>query len=284
MPYSTIVSPETLQQHIDDPRWIVFDCRFALDDTERGRRDYRDSHIPGAHYAHLDEDLSAPPRADTGRHPLPDVARFSDWLARHGVGDGEQVVAYDDAGGAFAARLWWMLRWLGHEQVAVLDGGWQAWSDAGLSVTGDVTPATPTVFTPRPDRSQWLDIDQLIDAMDAESILVIDARAAKRYAGEVEPVDKVAGHIPGSNNLYHMKHLNKQGRFQPADAVRERFAAVLRGRDPGEVVHSCGSGVSACHNLLAMEIAGLPGSKLYPGSWSEWITDPQRPVAVGRED
>ncbi len=283
MPFSTIVSAETLKQHIDDPGWIVFDCRFSLDDTERGRRDYQHSHIPGSHYAHLDEDLSAPRRVDSGRHPLPDVGLFCDWLARHGIGDNEQVVAYDDAGGAFAARLWWMLQWLGHEAAAVLDGGWQVWNDAGFPVNQDVRPSTHQVFTPQPDRSRWVDVNQLIDAMNTDAVLVIDARGAKRYAGEVEPVDSVAGHIPGSVNLYHMMNLGEDRRFQSAANLRTRFTTLLQGYDGSAVVHSCGSGVSACHNLLAMEIAGLSGSKLYPGSWSEWITDPQRPIATGPE-
>ncbi len=283
MPYSTIVSTEIMKQHLDDPGWIVFDCRFALDDTERGRRDYRQAHIPGAYYAHLDEDLSAPRRADSGRHPLPDIEPFSAWLARHGVSDKEQVVAYDDAGGSFAARLWWMLQWLGHGAAAVLDGGWQAWTDAGYPVSQDLRPSAHKAFTPRPDRSRWLDVNQLIDAMNTDAILVLDARAAKRYAGEMEPVDPVAGHIPGSENLYHMMNLGEDRRFQSAEILRDRFAALLRGRDASTVVHSCGSGVSACHNMLAMEVAGLTGSKLYPGSWSEWITDPQRPIATGRE-
>jgi thiosulfate/3-mercaptopyruvate sulfurtransferase len=283
MPYSTIVSAETLKQHIDDPDWIVFDCRFALNDTERGRRDYQRSHIPGAYYAHLDEDLSAPRRMDSGRHPLPDIEPFSDWLVQHGVGDNEQVVVYDDVGGSFAARLWWMLHWLGHEAVAVLDGGWQVWADAGYPVNQEASPSTRKVFTPRPDRSRWLDVNQVVAAMNTAAVLVIDARAAERYAGEVEPLDPVAGHIPGSNNLYHMMNLGEDRRFQSPATLRARFTALLQGYDANAVVHSCGSGVSACHNLLAMEIAGLSGSRLYPGSWSEWITDPQRPIAVGRE-
>ncbi len=283
MPFSTIVSAETLKQHIDDPGWVVFDCRFSLDDTERGRRDYQQSHIPGAYYAHLDEDLSAPRRADSGRHPLPDVGLFCDWLARHGTGGNEQVVVYDDAGGSFAARLWWMLQWLGHEAAAVLDGGWQVWTDAGFAVNRDVRPSTHKVFTPQPDRSRWLDVNQLVDAMNTDAVLVIDARGANRYSGEVEPVDPVAGHIPGAVNLYHMMNLGEDQRFQSAATLRTRFTTLLQGHNESAVVHSCGSGVSACHNLLAMEIAGLSGSKLYPGSWSEWITDPQRPVATGRE-
>ncbi len=283
MPYSTIVSAETLKQHIDDPHWIVFDCRFALDDTERGRRDYQQSHISGAYYAHLDEDLSAPRRQDTGRHPLPGIEQFSAWLAGHGVGDHEQVVAYDDVGGAFAARLWWMLRWLGHTAAAVLDGGWQRWTDDGYPANSDVRPSTRRAFTPRPDRSRWLDINELVDAMNTDAVVVIDARAATRFAGDVEPVDPVAGHIPGSKNLYHMTNLGEDRRFQSAETLRTRFTALFPGHDAGAVVHSCGSGVSACHNLLAMEIAGLSGSKLYPGSWSEWITDPERPIAMGRD-
>ncbi len=282
MTHSTIISPEMLTQHVEDPEWIVFDCRFSLEDTERGRRSYRDGHVPNAYYAHLDHDLAAPRGAGTGRHPLPDIDRFAAWLGRHGVGEGKQVVSYDDSGGAFAARLWWMLRWLGHDTAAVLDGGWDAWTGAGLPVNQDIRSPVQSAFTPRANHSLWVDADQLIDGMDAGASLVVDARSPERYAGEKEPLDAVAGHIPGAVNLYHMDNLAPDRRFESPGAIRRRFEALLAGRGAAAVVHSCGSGVTACHNLLAMEIAGLSGSKLYPGSWSDWITDPARPIATGR--
>ncbi len=281
MSFSTIVSVEILNQHIQDPDWRVFDCRFSLSDTDKGRRDYLQSHIPGARYAHLDEDLSAPRSAHTGRHPLPDVARFSSWLGEQGVGDNHQVVAYDDADGAFAARLWWMLRWLGHEAAAVLDGGWRTWTDAGYPVDGTKADPERTVFTPRPDRAMWLDVDQLVARMRDHAVRVIDARAAERYSGEKDTIDPVAGHIPGSLNRPYASNLTTELRFRPASELKTEFQSLLSGHDADSTVHSCGSGVTACHNLLAMELAGLHGSKLYPGSWSEWITDTRRPVAKG---
>ncbi len=283
MPYSTIVSVDTLNAHTQDPDWIVFDCRFALNDTEKGRRDYRASHIPGALYAHLDEVLSAPRSARTGRHPLPDVARFSEWLGEQGVDADKQVAAYDDADGAFAARLWWMLRWLGHTSVAVLDGGWQAWIARGLAVDSRIEDRARSVFTPRPDRDMWLDVDQLTAQMQDDAVRVLDARAPQRYSGEEDPIDPVAGHIPGSLNRPYKSNLTAEQRFRPAAELKREFTSLLSGRTAASTVHSCGSGVTACHNLLAMELAGLHGSRLYPGSWSEWITDPGRPVATGKD-
>ena len=280
MNYDTLIDAATLRAHLDDPHWVIMDCRFSLMDTEAGRRAYRENHLPGARYAHLDEDLSSPITPTTGRHPLPAprllIQKLGDW----GIGSETQVVAYDDLGGMLAAaRLWWLLRWLGHEAVAVLDGGFPAWQRAGLPLT-DVLPAVqPTVFHGRPDDRLWLTTAQ-VQALPAENV-VLDARAAARFRGEMEPIDPVAGHIPGAVNLPTEGHLTADSHFLPRAELRARFAAALGERSPTTMVHSCGSGVTACHNLLAMEAAGLRGSRLYPGSWSEWIRDPGRPVATG---
>lgn len=279
MTYTTLIDAATLCAHLDDPDWVVIDCRFSLADTEAGRRAYGESHLPGARYAHLDEDLSGPITPTTGRHPLPDPALLAPKLSAWGLGDGTQVVAYDDMGGMLAAaRLWWLLRWLGHAACAVLDGGFSAWRRAGLPLTARLPAARPGMFEARPDDRLWLTTER-VQALPSED-LVVDARAAARYRGEMEPIDPVAGHIPGSVNLPTEGHLVADGRFRPTDELRSRFAAVLGERSPTAVVHSCGSGVTACHNLLAMEAAGLSGSRLYAGSWSEWIRDPNRPIAT----
>lgn len=281
--HKTLVSVETLKSQLADPRWVVFDCRSALEDPEWGPAEYRASHIPGARYAHLDRDLSAPQTAGTGRHPLPRPEDFIRWLGVNGVGRDSQVVAYDQGGGAFAARLWWMMRWVGHPAVAVLDGGWTAWQAAGGAESEDIPAPEPVNFAGRPDDAQWLASEQLEQALDAGGVTLIDARAAPRYRGETEPIDPVAGHVPGAVNLPFMDNLDDNGRFRDADSLRRRFEDALGDAAGGQVVHMCGSGVTACHNLLAMEVAGLGGSRLYAGSWSEWITDPRRPVATGDE-
>ena len=280
MAHTTLITAATLQAHLDDPDWVVVDCRFNLADPAAGRRAYQAGHIPGARYAHLDEDLSAPVTATTGRHPLPDPARLAATLGAWGIGPGTQVLAYDDLGGMLAAaRLWWLLRWLGHTAVAVLDGGLPAWTRAGLPLSTDVPVIAARTFIARPDDRLWLTVEQ-VQGLPAHELL-LDARGAARYRGEMEPIDPVVGHIPGALNLPTESNLAADGCFLPAAALRARFAALLGERPAARVVHSCGSGVTACHNLLAMEVAGLSGSRLYAGSWSEWIRDPQRPVATG---
>ncbi|MBK1722535.1 sulfurtransferase [Thiocystis violacea] len=276
-----IVDPQTLRAQIHDPDLRIFDCRFALSDTELGRRLYHEGHIPGAIYAHLDEHLSSAITPTSGRHPLPDPSRFAAWLGQCGVSPESRVVVYDDLNGAFAGRLWWMLRWVGHARVAVLEGGLQAWEAAGGTLTPDVPRHRPQGFEARVRDDLWVTSDDLADALARGDIRVIDARAPERYRGEVEPTDPVAGHIPGALNLPLTENLDAEGRFLPAARLRARFLDAMGDGSATTIAHSCGSGVTACHNLLAMELAGLSGSKLYVGSWSEWIRSPERAVATG---
>ncbi len=279
--HTTVITPANLRAHLGDPAWAVVDCRFSLADTERGRRAYAEAHIPGAVYAHLDEDLSGPIRPGiSGRHPLPDVAAFAQTLSRWGLDASVQVVAYDDFGGGIAARLWWMLRWMGHDAVAVLDGGFPAWQRLDLPTRPGDETRPPRTFTPHPRPAWTVDADT-VDARRADpAYRLVDARAAARYRGEDEPIDPVAGHIPGAVSAPFAGNLDADGCFLPPDALRARFDALLAGVPPERTICYCGSGVTAAHNLLALAHAGLGNALLYPGSWSHWITDPTRPVAV----
>lgn len=284
MAFTTLIDPETLQRHLEHPDWVVVDCRFSLSDPAYGCRAYREAHIPGAVYAHLDEDLSGPiVPGRTGRHPLPDP----DWLAQKlgawGIDNRTQVVAYDDAGGAFAARLWWLLGWLGHDAVAVLDGGWSRWVREGRPVRGGIETRPRRTFVPRIRPERVVSADEVLQHLHDPAWRLLDARAPARYRGEQEPIDPVAGHIPGAVNAPFAENLTPDGTFRPPDELRQRFEALLGDVPPERVICYCGSGVTAVHNLLAMAHAGLPGARLYAGSWSEWITDPRRPVARGGE-
>jgi len=261
---------------------VVIDASFDLADPAAGERAYAAGHLPGAHYAHLDRDLSGAKTGRNGRHPLPTREAFATTAARLGITPETQVVTYDAQGGMYAARLWWMLRWIGHGAVAVLDGGLSAWSAAGNALSQQA-PATPGASADLYPLGESLAPSLGGDALLARlgQVRLIDARAGERFRGEVEPLDQLAGHIPGASNRFFKDNLQADGRFKPAAALREDFAALLGAHAPAEVVHQCGSGVTACHNLLAMEFAGLGGSQLYPGSWSEWSSDPTRPVARG---
>lgn len=263
----------------DDLR--IFDCRFALNDPASGEAAWRESHLPGAQYAHLDRDLSGPHRAGAGRHPWPDAEAFCDWLGRCGVTPKTQVVAYDAGDGAYAARLWWLLRRLGHRDVAVLDGGLARWSALGLPSDDAVPAVLPTTYRGAFDHDGLLDAAE-IPARLAAGDLLIDARAAERFRGEVEPIDRVAGHVPGAVNRAYALNL-EDGRFKPARVLADEFTALLAGHTPDAVITMCGSGVTACHHLLAMAHAGLSGARLFTGSWSGWIEDTGRPVATGRD-
>lgn len=281
MAFNTLIATAELAEHLDDPSWTMFDCRFSLADPAAGERAYRQGHIPAAHYAHLERDLSAPVSAGTGRHPLPEREALCAKLSAWGVRDNGQVVAYDDAGGVFAARMWWLLRWLGHERTAVLDGGWRRWLEEKRPIATNEAQRQPTVFAIRPSSMTWMTSEEVQAALARRAVRLVDARAPERFRGEVEPIDLVAGHVPGALNHPFQDNLAPDGRFLPADELRRRFARRLGQVRPGQVVHMCGSGVTACHNLLAMEEAGLTGSRLYAGSWSEWIRDAKRPVATG---
>jgi thiosulfate/3-mercaptopyruvate sulfurtransferase len=281
--HKTLVEPARLRAHLGDADWIVIDCRFELSRPAAGRDAYLRSHIPGAHYAHLEEDLSSPVTPTSGRHPLPDPRRFMQRMQGWGIGHSTQVVAYDDANGAYAARLWWLLRWVGHDKVAVLNGGLKAWEGAGFPTSGEIPPEPLTLLSP-PDggegkKKAWLTTDEVQRGLADDSILVVDARGADRFAGQNETLDPVAGHVPGAHNHPFPTNLDPGQRFLPPEDLRARWTKTLAGRSATEVVAMCGSGVTACHNLLALEIAGLPGAKLYAGSWSEWIRDPARPIA-----
>jgi thiosulfate/3-mercaptopyruvate sulfurtransferase len=261
---------------------VLLDCSFDLVDTSLGTKQFRDAHVPGAHYVHLDADLSGSKTGRNGRHPLPSREAFRATAGALGIGPDTPVVAYDRQGSAYAVRAWWMLRWLGHDAVAVLDGGLDAWCAASGLVASGEPPARRRDAAPYPTRAPampTLDADAV--ATQVGRVPLIDARAPERFRGEVEPFDKQAGHIPGARNRWFKDNLGPDGRFKPAAALRAEFDALLGGAAPATVMHQCGSGVNACHNLLAMEAAGLPGSRLYPGSWSEWSSDPARPVAVG---
>ena len=280
--HTTVIAPAALHARLNDPAWAVVDCRFSLADTQRGRRAYAEAHIPGAVYAHLDEDLSGPIRPGiTGRHPLPGVGAFAQTLSYWGIDAGVQVVAYDDFGGGIAARLWWMLRWMGHDAVAVLDGGFPAWQRLGLPTRPGDETRPPRRFVPHP-RPAWIAEVDTVDARRSDpAYRLVDARAAVRYRGEQEPIDPVAGHIPGAVSAPFAENLDADGCFLPPEALRARFEALLAGVPPERAICYCGSGVTAAHNLLALTHAGLGNALLYPGSWSHWITDQERAVAVG---
>ena len=280
MPHTTLLSTAQLASHLDDPAWVVFDCRHDLAKPDSGALAYATAHIPGARFLHLDRDLSAPTTGKNGRHPLPDPQAFMRTLGAAGVDSNKQVVAYDDKMGVYAARLWWMLRWLGHENVAVLDGGYAKWTHEARPVTGAPPQPVPARFAGRP-RAISVDADEVLGAIGRPGRVLIDARAPDRYRGENETLDPVGGRIGGSLNRFFRDNLDASGCFKPAAELRQAFTALLGDAPPDAVVHSCGSGVSACHNLLAMEIAGLSGSRLYPGSWSEWCSDPSRPTEKG---
>jgi len=275
--FSTLVSTAELAAHLGD--WRIFDCRHDLAKPELGGEQYRQAHIPGALFASLERDLSAPKTGKNGRHPLPDPKTFGAWLGAQGLRPEHQVVCYDAANGAMAARLWWMLRWVGHDAVAVLDGGFAKWTAEGREVTAEIPHPQPTQFPVRVRKDMTVDVDAI--AKTLRKRVLLDARAPARYRGEQEPIDPVAGRIPGALNRFNMDNVRGDGRFKSPEDLKRDFQQVLGARAPSEVVNYCGSGVAACHNLLAMELAGLGGGKLYAGSWSEWIADPARPREKG---
>ena len=279
MTHTTLISVADLAQHLDDPAFVIFDCRHELTNPEFGTKAYAQSHIPNALIAHLDRDLAAPLTGRNGRHPLPDPNVFADWLSSMGVSNGKQVVGYDNAAGVYASRLWWMLRWMGHQGTAVLDGGWQAWLAAGQPVTAEVPMAKPGRFTGAA-RKSTVDAKYVLEHLHSPAMVLIDARANDRYHGQNETIDPIGGHIPGAQNRFFKDNLTPQGFFKSPEQLRDEFRPFVGNGSPEKIVSQCGSGVTACHNLLAMEIAGLGGGRLYPGSWSEWIAEPSRPRTI----
>ncbi len=283
MPYTTLITAAELKQHLDNPAFVILDCRAELTDTRAGTQAFAAGHIPGAQHADADLALSdkspGPDGAFRGRHPLPTPDTFIDTLRSWGVYPNSQVVAYDAHGGMFAARLWWMLRWVGHASVAVLDGGLAAWLAAGGTLTTEVRSRPRGSITLQPSLAATVSAADVLSNLSTKTHTVLDARAADRFRGENETIDPVAGHIPGAKNRCFKDNLLDDGTFKAADVLRNDFGALIS--HPQSTILQCGSGISACHNALAMEIAGLSGASLYPGSWSEWSSDPSRPVATG---
>jgi thiosulfate/3-mercaptopyruvate sulfurtransferase len=273
---TTLIDAATLHGRLDDPALVVVDARFNLFDVDEGRKAYLDAHIPGAVYVHLDDDLSGPPLTDAGRHPLPSPEALEALFSRLGIGPDAQVVAYDQRDGMVAARLWWMLRYMGHEAVAVLDGGWNAWTAAGYATVGGEESRAAGLFRGSPRRDRLVTLDDVADAPR-----LVDCRDPRRYRGEEEPLDPIAGHIPGAVNRFHRENLDADGRFLPAAELASGLESLLGGTPAAEAVFYCGSGVTACHGLLAACHAGLGDGRLYVGSWSEWCSDTRRPIATG---
>jgi len=283
MEYTTLISAAELARHLQDPNCILIDCRHDLTDPDAGRNAYAAAHIPGARFAHLDTDLSdkspGPNGEFRGRHPLPERNAFIETLRRLGVNHGSQVIAYDAHGGMFAARLWWMLRWVGHNAAAVLDGGLQAWQTLDLPLSSEPAAKSHGNVEPHASSMHLVSADDVLANLKSATRIVIDARSPDRFRGENETLDPVGGHIPGAKNRFFKDNLQPDGGFKPAEQLRAEFSALIEA--PQAAIMQCGSGATACHNLLAMEIAGLPGAALYAGSWSEWCADPARPVATG---
>ena len=283
MPVAQLISPQALNERQSQPRLVILDCRFALEDPDYGLRSYAEGHIEGAQFADLERDLSGPvTKGVTGRHPLPDPDELIERLRGWGINNDSDVVLYDDGPGAFAARAWWLLAWLGkRDGVFVLDGGLKAWHAAGFPLNLDSVKVPRGHFDGAPDNQLLIKAQALQKRLNDPALTLIDARALPRFRGEVEPIDPVAGHIPGAQCAAFGENLDSSGRFLPVEQLKQRFAEKLGDRSPDELVAYCGSGVTACHNLFALALAGYPLGKLYAGSWSEWINDPQRGVATG---
>ncbi|XLZ67749.1 sulfurtransferase [Massilia sp. SR12] len=281
--HTTLIDATTLAQHLTDPHWVILDCRHDLLNPDFGRNAFAEGHIQNAQFANIDSDLSGPKTgADgvfRGRHPLPERARLVATLRAWGINDDTQVVAYDAHGGMFAARLWWLLRWIGHGAVAVLDGGLAAWSAAGQPLVAPVAARAPGNIAEKPALVRTVSVSDVVENLATARYQVVDARANDRFRGENETIDPVGGHIPGASNRFFKDNLQADGRFKDAATLQQELAPIVG--EPGKGVMQCGSGVTACHNLLALEIAGMQGAALYPGSWSEWCADSTRPVATG---
>ena len=276
--FTTLIAPTDVVPHLADESWVIVDCRFDLADPPKGERLYLESHIPGARYAHLDRDLSGEKTGSNGRHPLPTAEQMRERFGAFGISPGTQVIVYDADSGMHASRLWWMLRFMGHDAVALIDGGFARWQREGLPVRGGREEWRPATFIGAPRETWVLDADNVQRGLQDPARVLVDARAEERYRGENETIDKKAGHIPGARNLFFQRNLASDKTFKDPEELRLMWQDVLGGAAPQQVVMYCGSGVTACHNLLAMEHAGLSGARIYPGSWSEWSSDPDRPT------
>lgn len=273
-----LISTNTLQHHLNDPHWVIFDCRHDLFDLAKGERLYREGHILSAHFANIDIDLSGEKNGTNGRHPMPSPAAFIAFLGRHGVNHQSTIVAYDDVGGQFASRLWWLCRWVGLTNVGLLDGGITKWLADGNALSVAVPVPVRNALSGHANPLMLISADEILPRLHDDNFALIDARAPERYRGDIEPIDPVAGHIPGALNRFYKENLNADMTFKSPARLREQFATLLGERD--EVVHQCGSGVTACANIFACELAGIANTKLYAGSWSEWVSDARRPVVT----
>lgn len=279
--HTTLISTDALAAHLSDATWLIADCRYNLKDESWGRGQYEVSHIPDAIFVSLAHDLAAPRTGANGRHPLPAPETIAATFGRLGIGDDIQVIAYDQDAGPFASRLWWMLRYLGHDAVAVLDGGFAKWTREGRPVRGGVESRAAARFTARLRKEMRVTVEDTLAHLDDPSVLLIDARSPERFEGQPDPLDNVPGHIPGARNRFYRNNVSETATLRPASELKADFEQVLAGTPADRVVMYCGSGVTACHNLLAMEHAGLHGAKLFAGSWSEWEADPSRPIETG---
>lgn len=281
MTFQTIISVDDLNKNISNQDWFVFDCRFLLKDREGGLKKFNQGHIPGAQYADMDKDLASPMTTFSGRHPLPNPDELIKKLQSWGVNNSSQIICYDDMSGAFAARMWWLLKWLGHNEVAVLDGGIDKWTENGLTLETDVQQRDEGTFSGDENGGMWVDIKFVEQQLEEGNIDLLDARSSERFTAKDTKTDPVAGHIPGAMSFPFAENLTKQGTFLSAQELQKRFSPLFLDAQKKQVINMCGSGVTACHNLLAMSVAGLPMTRLFVGSWSEWIKDKSRPVATG---
>lgn len=281
MTYTTVITPQQLEPHLGEENWAIIDSRFDLVQPQWGEKQYMIEHIPGAVYVHLDHNLSAPKNGTNGRHPLPETEVIAEYFSNLGIDNGTQAIVYDARGGGIAGRLWWMLKYLGHEAVAVLDGGFPEWKRLGLPVRSDRESRDPCQFKPRLNPYLKVVADEVLERISEGSSLLIDSRAPERYRGEEEPFDPIAGRIPGAANRFWQTNLDADGRFRDPDILKAEFDSLIGEIAPAETIVYCGSGVTGCHNVLSMAYAGIRGVKLYAGSWSEWSSDPGRPIATG---
>lgn len=284
MDFTTLITVEELKNHLEDPSWVIFDVRFDLQDLTKGLREYLVGHIPGALYAHLKEDLSLPASPEKGRHPLPPTETHSRIFSQWGIDSDVQVVAYDSRGGGFAARLWWSLRYLGHERVALLDGGFYAWVQAGLPLREGQEKRSPREFIVNVQDSMLVQAEDVLQRLEDKNSVLIDSRAPERYQGLEEPIDRLAGHIPGAINRFWQYNLDETGHLLSRDSLRNEWEDFLKGIPPQSSIVYCGSGVTGCFNIFAMTHAGLEGARLYGGSWSQWLEDPDLPKVLGSKE